>query len=56
MAKTRKWLECTSCDAMFAVRHTMDEKFYKTEFCPFCGDELDVEEELDLDYGEEFDV
>lgn len=49
MAKTRKWLECTSCDAMFAVRHTMDEKFYKAEFCPFCGDELDVEDELEID-------
>lgn len=49
MAKTRNWLECTSCDAMFTVKHTMDEKFYSPEYCPFCGDELDIEDGLEID-------
>ena len=53
MSKTRSWLECTSCDAMFAVRHAMDKQFYKEEYCPFCGDELDLEDILE--YDEEFE-
>ena len=53
MAKAGNWLECASCDAMFAVKHTMDEKFYSPEYCPFCGDELELEEQLEITYEEE---
>jgi len=56
MAKARNWLECTSCDAMFTVKHTMDEKFYSPEYCPFCGEELELEEQLEITYEEEEDV
>jgi hypothetical protein len=38
---------------MFAVRHTMDENYYKVEYCPFCGDELDLDEGIEFD--EDFD-
>lgn len=48
--------ECSSCDALFFVEHDMDKNFYPVTNCPFCGDELDIEEELELDYGEEYDV
>jgi Zn finger protein HypA/HybF involved in hydrogenase expression len=48
--------ECSSCDALFFIEHDMAEKFYPVTNCPFCGDELDIEEELELDYGEEYDV
>lgn len=48
--------ECSSCDALFFIEYDMDEKFYPVTNCPFCGDELDIEEELELDYGEEYDV
>lgn len=57
MAKpTKQRCECSSCDALFWVEHDMDEQFYPVTNCPFCGDELDIEEELELDYGEEYDV
>ena len=57
MAKpTKQRCECSSCDALFFVEHEMDEHFYPITHCPFCGDELDIEEELELDYGEEYDV
>lgn len=57
MAKpTKQRCECSSCDALFWVEHDMDEKYYPVTNCPFCGDELDIEEELELDYGEEYDV
>jgi hypothetical protein len=34
----------------------MEIEFYPITHCTFCGEELDFEEELKLDYGEEFDV
>lgn len=54
--KTNQRCECSSCDALFWVEHDMDKNYYPVTHCPFCGDELDIEEELELDYGEEYDV
>lgn len=52
----RKRVECSSCDAIFWVEHDMDAHYYPIKHCTFCAAELDLEEELELDYGEEFDV
>ena len=41
--------ECPSCDAVFKLRHDMDESYYKVEFCPFCGDTLDEDSNFDQD-------
>jgi len=38
--------ECFSCDAVFLVEHELDEEYYKTKFCPFCGTKI-AEEDLD---------
>ena len=46
-------IECVSCDGVFKVEHEMIEQYYSVEFCPFCGEELELEEELEMDYGEE---
>lgn len=51
MAKTRN-LECVSCEALFSVDHSMDDKYYVVEWCPFCGDELEIEDSMDDDYLE----
>ena len=50
---TRIRCECSSCDAVFWVEHELESDYYPIEKCPFCGDDLDFEEELILDYGEE---
>ena len=28
---------CNECDAEFKVAHTMDESYYRIEYCVFCG-------------------
>jgi hypothetical protein len=43
-----KALACVLCEADFTLRHDMDEDHYRITFCPFCGEELDNEEEYDL--------
>jgi hypothetical protein len=51
-----KLVVCESCDAEFAIKHTMENRLYKVVHCPFCGDDLngELEDELE-DYGEEYD-
>lgn len=48
-----KILVCLECEAEFTLRHDMDDDHYKVEFCPFCGVELDNEEEYDFTDEEE---
>jgi predicted nucleic acid-binding Zn ribbon protein len=35
--------ECNNCDAVFKIRHDIDEAYYPINYCPFCGCELDDE-------------
>ena len=42
-----KTIYCDSCEAVFKINHTMDDEYYKVNHCPFCGEELMTEEELD---------
>ena len=37
--------KCTNCEAEFDLEWFDAE--YEAEFCPFCGESLDTEEELD---------
>ena len=46
-------IECVSCDASFKVQHDMIEHYYSVEYCPFCGEELELEEELEITYDED---
>jgi hypothetical protein len=43
-----KLITCLLCDAEFNIRHSMDDKHYRVEFCPFCGEILDTEEEYEF--------
>jgi|TARA_B110000967_G_scaffold209172_1_gene264126 hypothetical protein len=47
--------ECISCDAMFKVKHEMEDIHYVIQCCPFCGEELDIETELKFSDDEEYD-
>lgn len=47
----QKHITCENCDAEFKIKHSMDDTYYEVNFCPFCGAEID-EEEDDEDYDE----
>ena len=44
-----KLIVCENCEAEFRIKHSLDENYYKERYCPFCGEELELEEELILD-------
>ena len=51
-----KLVVCESCDAEFKIKHTLDNRLYNIEHCPFCGADLNEELELELeDFGEDYD-
>ena len=35
------------------MKHDMDDYHYKIEFCPFCGETLDEEENFEFDEEED---
>jgi|TARA_R110000744_G_scaffold17549_5_gene47478 hypothetical protein len=39
-------VECSSCEGVGSFLHDLDHTFYNVEFCPFCGEELELEEEF----------
>lgn len=40
---------CQSCNSEFTVTHKMDTSHYTLAFCPFCGSDIDVDEEPETD-------
>lgn len=46
-------LECFSCDAVFLVEHDLNEEYYATKYCPFCGTKIAEEEDLNWDDWDE---
>ena len=49
-----KLIVCESCDAEFRIKHDMDKRLYSIVHCPFCGDDLNEEnEDLLEDYEDE---
>jgi transcription elongation factor Elf1 len=40
--------ECNECEAVFAVKHSLDKHYYTVQNCPFCGASLD-DENYDVD-------
>jgi len=51
-----KLLVCESCDAEYTIKHHLEPRLYRVDYCPFCGEELtgDLEDEIE-DYGEDYD-
>ena len=41
--------ECEACDAVFRIKYDMDDHYYEVRHCPFCGTELDPEENYDIE-------
>ena len=48
---------CEVCEAEFVIGHNMNQHHYIIRYCTFCGEELEVEMEDDLEeyYREELD-
>ena len=40
-----KLYTCDSCDARFKIKHELDDSYYVVNFCPFCGAQVDDENE-----------
>ena len=54
----RKRIECMKCDSVSVIEHEMEHHFYEIKFCPFCGEELELEEELEINdpFEEEYEA
>ena len=48
-----KLVVCESCEAEFKIRHTKDERLYNIKYCPFCGDDIEEENEDILEEWED---
>jgi|TARA_B100001964_G_scaffold224361_1_gene271096 uncharacterized protein YbaR (Trm112 family) len=47
-----KEIVCESCEAVFSVRHFLDEIYFEILCCPFCGSQLsddpdDMDDEME---------
>ena len=42
-------VECVHCEGVCKVNHELDHDFYNVKFCPFCGEELELEEEYHIE-------
>jgi hypothetical protein len=40
---------CSHCDAGFKIKHAQNLDYYVVTFCPFCGGDIEEEEEEDQD-------
>jgi len=54
----KKRIECEKCEAVAVIEADMEPHFYNIEFCPYCGEELELEEEYKVNdvYQEEYEA
>jgi hypothetical protein len=45
-----KVIACELCEAVFQIKHSMDESYYRIVYCSFCGEKLDAELEDDIEW------
>ncbi len=41
--------ECVECDAVFKIKYDLDEDYYKVQHCPFCGAEIDEDQQDEIE-------
>ena len=44
---------CESCEAEFQIKHSLNERYYKIAFCPFCAESLNEEFEDEIEWEDE---
>jgi hypothetical protein len=50
-----KVIACELCEAVFQIKHSMDESYYRIVYCSFCGEKLDAELEDDIEDWEDYE-
>ena len=48
-----KLVVCELCEAEFQIKHSMDENYYRTLYCPFCGADLNEDLEDIMEWEDE---
>ena len=48
-----KLVVCESCEAVFSIKHSMDDYYYRVTYCIFCGTELLDELEDEIEWVDE---
>ena len=43
----RKYIECVHCEGTAHIEHEQEHTFYQIKFCPFCGEEQEIIDELE---------
>ena len=58
MAGDRERFECVSCDGVGHLEHDQDHEFYQLKYCPFCGEEMEMEPTFEYKsiYEQEYDA
>jgi len=58
MAGDRERFECVSCDGVGYLEHDQDHEFYQLKYCPFCGEEMEMEPTFEYKsiYEQEYDA
>lgn len=41
----KQHFECIECEAVFKIKFDLDEDYYKVAYCPFCGSEMDEDQQ-----------
>ena len=44
-----KLIVCESCEAVYKIKHDLNERYYTRQYCTFCGAKLsdDLEDEIE---------
>ena len=45
MIEEKEKTNCTNCGALYEIKHDLPEEDFKESFCPFCGEENNVNED-----------
>ena len=50
--------ECVSCEGVGSLDSDQDHHFYTLSFCPFCGEEMELEPTFEIKdiYEQEYDA
>lgn len=53
MAGKRQRHECVECGAGFKINYDLDEHYYSVTYCPFCGEEMDEDQQDEYEEDED---
>lgn len=45
----KQHLECVECEAVFKINFDLDEDYYAVKYCPFCGSDIDEDQQDEYD-------